>query len=116
VPNELMRLEADDGSEVLIEIEAPPGGWGDVAHDGSIRRAKETFEQSLTGVRGMALKALDAFRGGASAPDQVELEFGVKFKAEASAAVFAKTAAEGHIVVRLSWAGKPGGGTEPDDE
>ena len=35
-------------------------------------------------------------------PDAVELEFGVKLTAE-TGAIIAKGAAEGHLVVRLSW-------------
>ena len=57
-------------------------------------------------MRSIALKALDTFRAGETAPESIELEFGVKFKAEAGSAVFARTAAEGHIVVRMSWSGR----------
>ncbi|WBB88183.1 CU044_2847 family protein [Micromonospora sp. WMMC264] len=115
--DELMRIQSDDGSTVLVEIERPKGGFSDVAFDGTIVKAQETFEQALGDVRTMAFKALDAFRGGTCGPDQVELEFGVKFKAEAGAAVLAKVAGEGHLVVRLAWSGKVGnGGAESDDE
>jgi hypothetical protein len=105
-----MRVRAEDGSTALFEVDLASGGLQDVAFDGSIVKARETLEQSLTEVRRVALKALDTFRGGeAGGPDEVELEFGVKFKAEAGTAVFAKAAAEGHIVVRLAWtrAGTP---------
>ncbi|WP_416901367.1 CU044_2847 family protein [Micromonospora echinospora] len=114
--SELMRIQADDGSAVLVEIETPPEGFDDVAFDGAIIKAKETFEQTLTGVRTMAFKALDTFRTGERRPDHVELEFGVKFKAEAGGAVFAKAAAEGNLIVRLSWSAKPDSGSESDDE
>ncbi|MBL7258746.1 CU044_2847 family protein [Paractinoplanes lichenicola] len=63
------------------------------------------LEDALHGVRSIALKALDSFRAGDNGADTVEVEFGVKFKAEAESAVFARTAAEGHLVVRLSWSG-----------
>jgi Trypsin-co-occurring domain 1 len=114
VPADLMRMQADDGTSVLIEIEPVDEGFGDIAFDGAVARAKQTLEQTLGDIRAMAFKALDAFRTGDSRrPDTVELEFGVKFKAEAGAAVFAKTAAEGHLVVRLTWSDEPGG-AEPD--
>jgi hypothetical protein len=111
-----MRMQADDGTAVLIEIDPVSEGFGDVAFDGAVAKARQTLEQTLVDVRAMALKALDTFRDGARGPDTVELEFGVKFKAETGAAVFAKTAAEGHIVVRLSWSGEPAGAPESDDE
>jgi hypothetical protein len=109
VSNELMKIEATDGTEVLIEVD-PPGGFTDVKFQGSVLRAQETLEKSLANVRAMAVKAIEAFE--AAGPDHVELEFGVKFKAEASAAVFAKTAAEGHMIVRMSAAFTP---SEEDD-
>jgi len=118
VANELMRIEAADGTAVLVEIDDPREGegFGDVAFEGAIFRAKEIFEETLTDVRVMALKALDTLRTGPSAPDHVELEFGVKFKAELGAAVFAKTAGEGTLVVRMAWAGPVSQPGEHDDE
>lgn len=103
MPNELMQVQAEDGSAVLMEIDAPDAGFGEVSFDGKVFKSRETLEAALYGVRSIALKALDTFRSGESGPDTVELEFGVKFKAEADSAVFARTASEGHIVVRLSW-------------
>ncbi|MFE2032629.1 CU044_2847 family protein [Streptomyces scopuliridis] len=62
------------------------------------------------------------FRDGSLKPDGVELEFGVKLMAEAGA-VIAKTSAEGHMTVKLSWnpgttgesstTGEPGTAGEP---
>jgi hypothetical protein len=118
VANELMRMQAADGTAVLVEIDDPKEGegFGDVVFEGAIYRARETFEDTLTDVRAMALKALDTLRTGPSAPDQVELEFGVKFKAELGAAVFAKAAGEGTLVVRMAWSGPVSQPGEQDDE
>ncbi|MDY7084858.1 MAG: CU044_2847 family protein [Actinomycetota bacterium] len=118
MPSELMQVQAEDGSVVLMEIDAPDAGFGEVAFDGRVFKARETLEEALHGVRSIALKALDTFRRGEGGPDQVELEFGVKFKAEAEAAVFARTAAEGHLVVRMSWSGggRPVGRPYPEDD
>jgi hypothetical protein len=119
VPTELMRVQADDGSAVLVEIDKPDSGFGEVSFDGAVFKARESLEQALNGVRTIALKALEEFRGGGGdGPDSVELEFGVKFKAEAGAAVFARTAAEGHIVVRMAWSGRehPVGRPALDDD
>ena len=118
MPRELMRVQAEDGSAALFEVDAPDGGGLDeVAFDGGVVKAKETLERTLADVRTIALKALDAFRGdGSRTPHEVELEFGVKLKAEAGAAVFARTAAEGHIVVRLTWPAGTVRETESDDE
>lgn len=106
MPSELLQVQADDGSIVLIEIEAPDAGSGEVAFDGKVFKARESLERALVDVRTAALKTLETFREAADAPETVELEFGVKFKAESESAVFARTAADGHMVVRLSWSGR----------
>ena len=48
-------------------------------------------------------------------PDRIELEFGVKL-AGAAGAIIAKTAAEGHFTVKLSWAPDAGAGEESQVE
>lgn len=103
---ELLRWEID-GEPVIMETDEPIGDWapatalgGRVVHDVKIR-----FEDSLVHVRAAAVRALDTFREGVDAsrrPDSVEIEFGVKFGAEAGA-VFAKTALEGQLKVKLGW-------------
>jgi Trypsin-co-occurring domain 1 len=103
---ELLRWEID-GEPVIMETDEPIGDWapatalgGRVVHDVKIR-----FEDSLGHVRTAALRALDTFREGMDAarrPDSVEIEFGVKFSAEAGA-VIAKTALEGQLTVKLGW-------------
>ncbi|GAA2152912.1 hypothetical protein GCM10009760_50130 [Kitasatospora kazusensis] len=77
-------------------------GMQPVGRSGAVGRASETFEEALSGVRAAAESALAVFRGGSLAPDEVEIEFGVKLSAEAGALV-ARTAADAHLTVRLSW-------------
>jgi hypothetical protein len=107
VTTQLLRMQTDDDTIGLFEIDAPAGdgGFGDVAFDGTvhIHKARERLEQSLAEVSAVAQRALDTFRQGARRPDKVEVEFGVKFTAETGAAVFAKAAGEAHLVVKLSW-------------
>ncbi|MGW2396355.1 CU044_2847 family protein [Kitasatospora sp. NPDC001664] len=98
-----------DGAVVRVEqaasaAAADPYGMQPVGRGAAqaVERAGETFEQALAGVRSAAESALAVFRGGSLAPDEVELEFGVKLTAEAGALI-AKTAAEAHLTVRLSW-------------
>jgi len=105
VANELLRLQADDGSAVLVEIDAPDTSSGEVAFDGAAFLARESLERSLVDVRAAALKTIEVFREAGDVPETVELEFGVKFRAESASAVLARTASEGHVVVRLTWSG-----------
>ena len=53
-------------------------------------------------MRAAAESALRVFRDGSLKPATVEIEFGVKLTAEAGALI-ARSAVEGHLVVKLSW-------------
>lgn len=105
---QLLRWEIN-GAPLVIESDGDDdiAGWtsasalGDrIVHDVRVR-----FEDALANVRDAAQIALRTFRESreGSVPDEVELEFGVKFGTEAGAMI-AKTALEGQFTVRLKWA------------
>lgn len=103
VSDELLRFRTDDGTEVVFEVSGDEPGFREVSRGrGAITDAGRTFEDSLTRIRAAAVRALSTFRDTALSPDGVEIEFGVRFNAEAGAVV-AKTSVEGHMVVKLSW-------------
>ncbi|WP_223186046.1 CU044_2847 family protein [Streptomyces sp. CBMA152] len=100
----LMEFRTDDGAQVTVEVERHASGAKLVRRgDNSVAEATRTFDSALEGIRAAAESALHVFRDGRLRPDAVELEFGVKLTAEAGA-VIAKTAVEGHLVVKLKWA------------
>lgn len=103
----LVEFKTEDGAVVVVETADPATGTrlvsrGEGPGNGAPDRTARTFEGALDSVRSAAQSALRVFREGALRPDSVELEFGVKLSAEAGA-VIAKGAAEGQLVVRLSW-------------
>ncbi|MDQ0387953.1 hypothetical protein CJI59_18030 [Streptomyces sp. Alain-F2R5] len=98
----LVEFSTEDGARVVVEGVEDEDGARLVSRGDGPARAARTFEASLEGVRAAAGSALRVFRDGSLRPDSVELEFGVKLTAE-TGAVIAKGAAEGHLVVRLSW-------------
>ena len=104
----LMRVRSEDGEmAVVIEVDDREPGFHPVGRKEAIAEAKKRFEEGLAEVKDAAKRALDTFRGGDLSPDGVELEFGVRFNAEIGAVV-AKTTAEGHLIVRLTWSADPG--------
>lgn len=112
----LVEFTTDDGAVVTVEaVEEPPGSGSRLVSrgdDGAVR-ATRTFEGALEGARSAAASALRVFRDGSLQPDAVEIEFGVKLTAEAGALI-AKSAVEGHLVVKLSWSpGRPDAPPEP---
>lgn len=81
---------------------------------------RQRFDEALENVRDAAVGALEIFRDGRLNPDAVEVEFGVRLNAEVGA-VIAKTATEGHLVVRLKWdaeaaEARPAAGSPDDPE
>ncbi|MET9440265.1 CU044_2847 family protein [Streptomyces sp. NPDC006610] len=99
----LVEFRTSDGTVVAVEAaEDRASGSRLVARGDGAVQATRTFENALDGVRAAAESALRVFRDGSLRPDGVEIEFGVKLSAE-TGAIIAKGAAEGHLVVRLTW-------------
>ncbi|OLF10732.1 hypothetical protein BLA60_16005 [Actinophytocola xinjiangensis] len=99
---EIARFPLTDGGSVLVEVDVPPG----VARAGRagdvLREARTQFEKAIGDVRDAAASALAQFTAMATAPDEIELTFGVKFDAEVGA-VIARTGVGGQIEVKLRW-------------
>ncbi|MFD9075758.1 CU044_2847 family protein [Streptomyces lasiicapitis] len=100
---ELMRWESEEGP-VVVEVDSRDVGYKSVSRrdEDGVREVEGRFESALGNVRGAAMSALRTFRDHALDPDGIELEFGVKLSA-AAGAVIAKTTAEGHLTVKLTW-------------
>src|SRR3712207_316183 len=102
---EMDRLQLNDGASVLVKDDEDAVGIGRVrrGRDG-VRELGRRLSEALAGVRDTAGASVQTLR--VLSPEGLELEFGVKLTGEASA-IIAKTAAEGHFTVKLSW--RPGG-------
>jgi hypothetical protein len=101
VPNQLIRFRTVSGVDVLVEVD-DESGFQKVRADGVVADAKEKFDEALQTVNAAAESALGVFRSGSANPENIEIEFGIKLSAQAGA-VIARTAVEGHLLVRLSW-------------
>jgi hypothetical protein len=104
---DLVRFESELG---VVLVEENDGA--DLERVGlldRVRPAAQRLESALTQVRPAVNAALAAVRGLPSAPDEVEVEIGVKLTAEAGA-IIARTATEGHVVLRLVWKATPAAG------
>ena len=99
---ELVRFGLEDGASVLVETDDASSGLERVSrtNDGVVEAGRRLTE-ALASVREAARESIAVLR--ALSPDECELEFGVKLAGEAGA-VIARTSAEGHFTVKLSWA------------
>jgi hypothetical protein len=101
--NELVRFELDDHGSVLVEVDDREPGIERASRDQEfILKASQTMEQALEGVRAAANLTVSKLHELAEQPDEVEVAFGIRLNASAGA-VIAKTEAEGHLQVRLTW-------------
>lgn len=102
--SEILQFRLDDGSTALFEVSDEASGVQRVSRstDGVIE-ASRRLGDALESVRRAAKASLEALM--TLSPNGLDLEFGVKLTAE-SGALIARTAAEGHFVVKVSWAPK----------
>jgi Trypsin-co-occurring domain 1 len=98
---EVVRFQVDDGSSVLVEVDEDAFGVERVSRgaDGIVEAGRRLTD-ALGNVRAAAQASVDVLR--TLGPDALELQFGVKLAGEAGA-IIAKTTAEGHFSVKLSW-------------
>ncbi|UXM93492.1 CU044_2847 family protein [Paenarthrobacter sp. JL.01a] len=97
---DVLRYEVGSGT-VLVEV--ADGSFG-VDHPGrneqGILDVGRRLEDALASVRPAAVAAMESMQE--LAPENLEIEFGIKLAGDAGALV-SRSAAEGHFVVRMSW-------------
>jgi hypothetical protein len=106
---QLLAFELDDGGTVLVEVSDDEPGIERAARiDDLVVKARVNLENALDQVRAVADASLARLRDLAEQPQQIQVEFGIRLNAEAGA-VIARTQAEGHLQVTLTWTRSPGG-------
>lgn len=105
---EVVRFELTQGSTVLVEVDDDNVGIERVSRgrDGVVE-AGHRLTEALGSVRDAARESMKVLQ--TLSPDRIELEFGVKLAGEAGA-IIAKTVAEGHFTVTLTWSPYVGAG------
>jgi len=98
---ELVSFSSESGPPLLVEVAETDYGVERVAREGGgIVQASEKLEEAL----GRALPTLRTVVNSIRtlAPDQAQIEFGMKLSAE-TGVVISKAALEAHFTVTLSW-------------
>lgn len=97
------------GGNVLIEVEdgagAPPVTRG--LHTGDvIEMVGNGFDAAIEAIKPAAIAVANKLRNFADAPEDLEVEFGVKFTGQAGA-VIASASTEAQFRIKMVWKGKP---------
>ena len=98
---EVVRFAGPDGASLLVEVDDDAPGLERISRDSAgIAEAGQRLDDALAAARPAIRSVIDSIK--ALAPDEYEVEFGVKLNAEAGVIV-AKTAVEGHFNVKVHW-------------
>ncbi|MFD5493003.1 CU044_2847 family protein [Streptomyces sp. NPDC127091] len=99
----LVQFDLGDGDFVVADIERVGGGVVDAATPSDlVARATGSFTTALEQVRSAAALTVRRMRDLPQRPDEVTVEFGIRLEAEVGA-VLARTGAQGHLQVQLTW-------------
>ena len=102
----LIEFELEDGSTVFVETEDSDKRYGEQrAGKGSKasvpEKAEKRFKEAIKHVKSASDTLLESFRE-MNTPDEIGLEFGMKFNAKAGA-IFASVDSEATFKVSLKW-------------
>lgn len=107
---DIIAVQVDENTTIFIEASN-----NDVVHNGSIftqassnaggkviQKAKEYFENQVTQIRIFASSISQKLESIDNKPDEIELEFGIKFGAEAGV-IISSASSEANITLKLKW-------------
>ncbi|MCP3818659.1 hypothetical protein NLX86_11165 [Streptomyces sp. A3M-1-3] len=100
---QLVSFRTEDGGEVIVEIGDDEPGVVAVSRIGdAIAEATGSLDAGLDRIRGVAQATLDRLVSLPRPPEEVTVEFGVRFNAKAGV-VIAHGEGEGHLKVSMVW-------------
>ena len=104
----LISFPFEPGGNVLIEVDDEGGTTvtRGLRPSDAVEAAGRSFEAALEAIKPAAVTVASKFRKVADPPEDIEIEFGVKFTGKAGACI-ASASTEAQFRVKLVWKGKP---------
>jgi Trypsin-co-occurring domain 1 len=101
---QLIEYAVDGGQSIFVQVEDSAAGpvTRGIGGQSITIRASQTFEDAISRVRPAAEAVVAQLRSLASAPDEVEIEFGLALSAEAGAFI-AAASTEANFKISLTW-------------
>lgn len=109
-----LEFATEDGNTLLIEVAEPEqstqsgmvkAGLNDRIQS-SVSQAQNTFQSAISTVKSNALEFINGIKEMDIAPDEVEIEFGLKATAEAGNFAIGKINGDINYSVKLKWINK----------
>ena len=99
----IQTFQLEDGSSIAVEVEAAPGEEERIANTQGevVEQTNKTFGAALKTVQQAMAEVLEGFSKTLD-PNELELNFGLKFSAKAGV-VLASTDAEATLTLRAKW-------------
>jgi hypothetical protein len=100
----VVAFQLNDGDQVFIEAAAAPSGGATRGLQPTeiVQRVSATFEEVVDKIRAPVNALIKTFEQAASGVDEVELNFGLGFRADAGA-IISKVGGETNIAVTIRW-------------
>jgi len=103
----LIEFPLEDGTTIIIEVESleSESGMIEAASPGEIvKKAKQTFENSLEKIQPALLSVVEKIRNlnFSQKPKEIEIQFGLKLTAT-SGVVIAAAGVEANFEIKLKW-------------
>lgn len=96
-------FEMEDGTQIYVEVEDSPGGMQRVGRGGADEeKTAGKFQEAINQVRPAAEAVLNSLRE-MNTPDEIGMEFGIKFSAKLGAAILASANGETTFKVSMKW-------------
>jgi Trypsin-co-occurring domain 1 len=101
---QLIEYAVGDGQSIFVQAEDSAAGpvTRGIGGQSITIRASQTFEDAISRVRPAAEAVVAQLQSLASAPDEVEVEFGLALSAEAGAFI-AAASTEANFTISLTW-------------
>lgn len=100
----LIEYDTADGNGIVIELDEPEGeGMVRASRPGEIaEKARQTFEEAVARIKPATIAIISQLRDMTVAPDEIDVEFGIKMSVKAGA-IIASTDAEANFKVAMKW-------------
>lgn len=99
----LIEFSLETGNSISVEVEDVEGNLIPAASPNEvITRASQTFEDTLEKIKPAANVMITKLRELSHSPDEVQVEFGIKFSAEVGA-IISSVSGEANYKVTLMW-------------